>query len=166
MKKILLILVLLSSLMLAFAQDADNPVQIRLEIYVVSQVTASDGSVEEKFSEATTARPGQIVEYRLFASNMGDTTLPAGTVVITGPVPEGTTFVARSATPGSERLLVEYSADNTTFSEPPVMITETVDGQESRQVADPTDYAAVRWTLLVPIEPGQEETFVYRVQVN
>ena len=43
-----------------------NPVSVRIEAYIVSQVTAEDGSVTERFSESTTARPGQVVEYRVF----------------------------------------------------------------------------------------------------
>jgi uncharacterized repeat protein (TIGR01451 family) len=139
----------------AFAQD--NPVAVRLEIYVVNVV---DG--QEELKEATQARPGQMVEYRLFATNTGDTTLPAGTVVITGPIPEGTAFVADSATPSSDSLLTEYSVDGTAFYEPPILVG--ADGQ--RTVAKPTDYKAVRWTLLENMAPGDEVTFAYRVTVN
>lgn len=143
----------------AFAQ---SPISIRLEIYVVSEVTASDGSREERFSEATTARPGQVVEYRLFATNTGETTLPAGTVVIVGPVPDGTRYVPNSTTPTSERVITEFSADGETFSEPPVL----VEGDDGRRLVEPEDYEAVRWTLLVPMEPEQEEVFFYRVLVE
>ena len=144
----------------ALAQDAepadptDNPVSVRLEIYVVSEVGG-----EERFTEATSARPGQLIEYRLFARNEGDTTLPGGTVVVTGPVLEGTRFVANSATPSSERILTEYSVDGAVFGEPPLVLTS---GATSR-VAEPAEYRAVRWTLLEPMEPDDEEAFVYRV---
>ncbi|MEM7739105.1 MAG: hypothetical protein AAF267_25380, partial [Deinococcota bacterium] len=87
---------------ITYAQD-DNPVSVDLEIYVVSEVTGSSGALEERFSEASTARPGQTVEYRLVVQNIDDTTLPAGTVVVTGPIPAETTFLAGSATPSSGR---------------------------------------------------------------
>jgi uncharacterized repeat protein (TIGR01451 family) len=148
--------VLLASFAPAFAQD--NPVSVRLEIFVVSVV---DG--EERYTAATTARPGQVVEYRLFASNVGDTTLPPGTVVLTGPVPEGTAYVANSATPSSDRLLTEYTADGgVSFDETLIFIGEGDD----RRLADPAQYTAVRWTLLVDIEPAAEEAFFYRVTVE
>ena len=140
----------------------DNPIAIRLEIYVVSEVTQSDGTVEERFAEATTARPGQVVEYRLFATNTGDTTLPAGTVVILGPVPDGTSYIENSTTPTSERLITEFSFDGETFSEPPLIMGEG----EDRRLIEPSEYQAVRWTLLVPMEPEQEEVFFYRVMVE
>ncbi|MGL4609634.1 MAG: hypothetical protein ACRCYY_08105 [Trueperaceae bacterium] len=129
---------------------ASDEVSIKTEIFVVNQTTGADGQVVEDTRPATTARPGQTVEYRLIAKNETDTTLPAGTVVITGPVPDGLTYIAKSATPKDERILTEYSADGTNFVE-----------AEAEQA-----YKAVRWSLLVPLEPGQEETFVYRVTVN
>lgn len=143
--------------------SSDNPVNVRVEIYVVSQVTKDDGTKEERFTQATSARPGQVVEYRLFAKNVSDTTLPAGIVQITGPVPDGMAFVPNSATPSSDRVLTEYSADGgQTFGKPPVLVGPAND----RTVADPSSYTDVRWTLLVPLEPGAEEPFFYRVTVQ
>ena len=158
---------------LALAQDSgsqsggstsatSNPVQIRTEIYVVSEVTKSDGSKGEKLTKADTARPGQIVEYRLFAKNASDTTLPAGVVQITSPVPDGMQYVPNSATPSSDSLLTEFSADGgKAFSKPPVL----VGSGDARKVAEPTSYTTVRWTVLAPMEPGQELPFFYRVKV-
>jgi uncharacterized repeat protein (TIGR01451 family) len=164
MKRFILLSIYLTFLTVfgAFAQS--NEVSIRTEIFVISQVTGADGATTEEAKPATTARPGQIVEYRLVAKNETDTTLPAGTVVITGPVPNGTTFVPESATPKSERILTEYSADGTNFTDSDSPILSGTG--DSRTVADPTTYQAVRWSLLVPLEPAQEETFVYRVTVN
>ena len=135
-----------------FAQD--NPVSVRIEAYIVSQVTAEDGSATERFSEATTARPGQVVEYRVFATNNDVTTLPANVVGVLGPIPEGTTYIDGSATPTSEQVRTEFSLDGKTFSKAP----ETTEG--------PSAYRAIKWTLLTPLEPGQEERFVYRVTIN
>lgn len=159
--RVLVLVAIAATLALGAAQQ-DNPIAIRLEIYIVSEVTQSDGSVEERFSEATTARPGQVIEYRLFATNTGDTTLPAGTVVILGPVPDGTTYIENSTTPTSERLITEFTADGETYSEPPLIVGEGDD----RRLIEPSEYETVRWTLLVPMEPEQEEVFFYRVLVE
>ncbi len=147
-----LMVTLLSVLGMAFAQD--ETVSVRIEAYIVSQVTADDGSITERFSESTTARPGQVVEYRVFATNNDATTLPPESVSVLGPIPESSVYVDGSATPTSERVLTEFSLDNETFSETP----ETTEG--------PTAYRTVRWTLLVPMEPEQEEMFAYRVTIN
>jgi uncharacterized repeat protein (TIGR01451 family) len=142
--------------------ERQNPIEYRIETYVVDQRTQPDGSVQEQFVEASTARPGQIVEYRIIATNTGDTTLPPNTVIITGPVPQSTRYVEGSATPSSEEILTEYSADGQTFSVPPV----TVMRNGNRTAVDPDEYRAVRWTLLIPLEPEQEQAFIYRVVVD
>ena len=152
MTKRWLIIALVSVLGVVFAQD--NPVSVRIEAYIVSQVTADDGSITERFSESSTARPGQVVEYRVFATNDDATTLPPESVSVLGPIPESSVYVDGSATPTSERVRTEFSLDGESYSEAP----ETTEG--------PTTYQAVRWTLLVPLEPGQEENFAYRVTIN
>ena len=160
------LLCLLAGAALAQAQTGGagaNPVSYRLESYVVSQVTGDDGNQQETFTEATTARPGQVVEYRLFVENVGNTTLPPGIVFVTGPVPAGTSYVDDSATPTSEEVLTEFTADGQTYSEPPLIVAGTGGGQTA---VTPTSYTAVRWTLKQPLEPGQEEPFVYRVTVQ
>jgi uncharacterized repeat protein (TIGR01451 family) len=136
-----------------------NPIALRTEIYIVSLVTLDDGSREERFTAATSAIPGQVIEYRIFALNTGETTLPAGRVQVLGPVQDGMEFVAGSATPSSERVLTEFSADGAEFGVPPILVGTG----ENRRVVEPTEFEAVRWTLLVPMEPGQEEPFFYRV---
>ncbi len=144
--------------------QGNSEVSVNTEIFLVSQTTGTDGAVAEDLKPATTARPGQIVEYRLTARNETDTTLPAGTVALTGPVPPGTTFVPESATPTDERISTEYSADGTNFADSASPILSG--SGDNRVVVDPATYQAVRWTLLVPLEPGQEEVFVYRITVN
>jgi len=159
--RIYLLTGLMGLLASSFAQD--NPVSVNLEIYVVSEVTAADGSVSERFEQADSARPGQAVEYRLLVTNQDDITLPEGTVVVTGPIPESTTFIANSATPSSANVLTEYSLDGSTFSEPPLF---TNDANGEQITALPSSYRAVRWTLLTPFEPSEQTTLVYRVTVE
>src|SRR5690606_21275849 len=142
-------------------QPRANPIELRTEIYIVSLVTRDDGTQEERFTAATEAIPGQVIEYRVFAKNVGETTLPAGRVTIIGPVMGGFEMVPSSATPSSERVLTEFSVDGESFGTPPILVGEGA----SRRAADPSEYRAVRWTLLVPLEPGQEEPFYYRVVV-
>lgn len=136
-----------------------NAIELRTEIYIVSLVTLDNGTREERFTAATSAIPGQVIEYRVFATNVGETTLPAGRVQVLGPVMDGMEFVPSSATPSSPRVLAEFSHDGTTFGTAPLLVGT---GQ-SRRVVEPTEYRAVRWTLLEEMEPGQEEPFYYRV---
>ena len=145
-------------------EGGEQPVSVSIEAFVVSEVTGEDGTLQERFSSASTARPGQVVEYRLAVNNQEETTLPAGTVVVTGPIPESTRYVENSATPSSERVLTEFSADGETYSEPPV--TGSGEGTGGTGTVAPSDYTATRWTLLTPMEPAQEEVFTYRVIVE
>lgn len=149
MKKLYASLACLLGLLLpGLATAQDNPITVDTTIFLVSVV---DGA--ETLMEATEARPGQVVEYQITATNSGETPLPAGTVTITGPVPATTTFVADSATLSSDDLLTEFSLDGDSFSETPA-------------TPSAENYRSVRWTLLTDLQPGQVETFVYRVTVN
>lgn len=160
MRKFLSILLLLLA---AGALAQDNPVAFRIESFIVDVITLEGGARQENFVPATTARPGQVVEYRIFVTNRGATTLPAGTVVITGPIPQGTIYLDLSATPTSEHLMTEFTVDGDTFMEAPILVT-VADG--TQRMADPSEYRAIRWTLLFALEPNQEETLFYRVIVQ
>jgi len=149
MKNVLISILVFIVMSVAVAQS-DNPVSVRLEIFVVSMV---DG--EETFTESTTARPGQVVEYRLYAVNNGDTTLPPSSVTVTGPVPEGTAYVEASATPSSDTVIAEFSINGSDFV-----------ADETEATADGGSIQAVRWTLDTDMEPAQEDSFVYRVTVS
>jgi uncharacterized repeat protein (TIGR01451 family) len=141
---------------------SDDPIVIDVEIYIVSLVTLDDGTREERFREATEARPGQTVEYRLVVRNVSEETLPPGIVVVTSPVPEGTEYIDESATE-ADGLLTEFSADRgRTFSQPPVI----VGSGENRTQAAPSSYDTIRWTVEFDLEPGQEVELSYRVVIR
>ena len=106
MKSIWVCLLLLAGV--AFAQE---PVNISLTI----ELRCSDGS----WVEATEARPGGVVRYSLEAVNTDVTTLPAGVVVLKGPVPVGTSYVSESATESTSLLTeVEPSGVKWTYLQP------------------------------------------------
>lgn len=154
------------ALMLGITAAQAEPVTVSLEAFVVTTVTLADGTVQETFTEATEARPGQTVEYRVMLRNAGDETLPVGTVTVAGPVPATTAYLAATATQ-SDLVTAEFSADDgATFSAEPVMKTVTNEaGAEEQVVAAPAEYSAVRWTLQEALEPGAERTLSYRVDV-
>lgn len=143
-----------------------------VEIVRVDLVRGEDGDVVERFVPVQEAIPGEVIEYRVTAINEGDVIYRPGTVVVTLPIGEGLAYLEDSATPSSDRVVTEFSADGgATYAEPPVLVTSTRDeedddgGEEATRVADPADYDHIRWTFSVPFEPGQEETLVYRVEV-
>lgn len=133
----------------------------RVEIFRVDR-NGDDGS--ERFTPVSEALPGDVVEYRLHVRNESGTDHGPGRVVVSVPIPEMVAYVPDSAgPPDEERVLIEFSVDGgETYATPPVLIEE--DGV--RTTVPPADYDHVRWTLVVPLEAGAEETLYYRVEVR
>lgn len=164
-----------------------------VEILRVDLVRGEEGETVERFVPVEEAVPGEVIEYRVTAVNEGDIIYRPGTVVVTLPIGQGLAYVEDSATPSSDRVVTEFSADGgASYSEPPILIpdtepaepepddtdpgdtdpgdTEPDDDAEAPEeaglrAADPAEYDAIRWTFSVPFEPGQEELLVYRVEV-
>ena len=166
-----------------FARAQADAIVFAVEIVRVDLVRGEDGEIEERFVPVDEAIPGEVIEYRVTARNDGDIIYRPGTVVVTLPIGEGLAYLEGTATPSSERLVTEFSADGgVTFSEPPVLITEAPSGEDAdaedgttegadpdaseRRAADPSEYDHIRWTFSVPFEPDQEELLVYRVEVR
>lgn len=167
MHRRLLRALLVSLLACAAMAQGDEPVQVDLEAFLVRTVTLQDGTTEERFSPATRARPGQVIEYRLAVTNTDELPLPPESVRVVGPVPEGTAYVADSAAPIAGAARLEASLDGATFAVPPLLVTVTNEaGEEVEVEADPADWAALRWVVLEPLEPGQGLRLVYRVTVR
>src|SRR5690625_2568228 len=97
----------------ALAQDLSSAVQLRLEMFVVSEVDS-----QEQYTPSITARAGETVEYRIVAVNHAQETLQAGTVIITVPIPSDTTYLQNSAVPVSDEVMVEFRADGSVFMSP------------------------------------------------
>src|SRR6056297_421144 len=119
-----------------------------VEILRVDLVRGEEGGTVERFVPVEEAVPGEVIEYRVTAVNEGDIIYRPGTVVVTLPIGEGVAYLEDSATPSSDRVVTEFSADGgTTFSEPPVLVAG--DDGDGERAADPADYDAIRWTFQV-----------------
>lgn len=165
-ERVILIFLVLSALVFTAAAQ-DNPLEVKLEGYIVNVVTKEDGTQEEEFVAATEARPGQVVEYRVLVTNISSETLPASNALITGPIPNTTTYIADTATATSAEAQLEFSADGgATFAEKPMIEKENDQGEKEMVEALPEEYTAARWAILVPLAPQQTLTFTYRVTVK
>jgi uncharacterized repeat protein (TIGR01451 family) len=121
------VLILLSLYLYALAQE---PVSVATSIYKVEE--------SGELTLATTARVGQIVHYVLKVSNDSQVTLPSYTVIITGPIPAGTSYVPGSASQFEGIILEETaSAIEWTF-ERPMEPNETVELSYRVSVGLPT----------------------------
>ena len=110
--------------------------QSDVSVQVLAFIVGSDGQL----TPTTSARPSQVVEYQLIVQNNNATTLPSGTVVVTGPVPDSTAYIQGSATERLEELDVEIVGES--------------------------QVEALRWTLLYPFEPSESTMLSYRVVVE
>lgn len=151
-----------------FGEDSvANPLSVGLGAFVVNTLTKDDGTKEEEFVVATEARPGQVVEYRVFVANVSSETLPASNALITGPIPATTAYIGETATATSAEAKVEFSADGgQTFAEKPLIEKTNDQGEKEMVEALPEEYTAARWAILVPLEPQQTLTFTYRVTIK
>lgn len=134
---------LLASLLSGFV-FAQSPLEDPINITI--QAFAEDDS--GNFVQATSASPGDLVEYRVTATNLDPTTLPAQSVLIVGPVPETSTYVVGSGTEDGD-VVLSYSSDGVNFLESP-----------------PSDVRAIQWELQEPFEPQQSLELTYRVTIN
>jgi uncharacterized repeat protein (TIGR01451 family) len=123
----------------ALAQ-ANEPVAITLETFVV---TASGERVP-----ATEARPGQTVEYRLTATNVSNTSIPSGIVVLTMPILDGVTFLSANVIPS------------------PTVRRDYYDATGRSMVSGTSATREVRWTYLQPLPPGASFKVAAHVRLN
>jgi len=148
-------------------QAAPEVVGVALTAFVVTEVVLDDGSVTEAFAEAEAVFPGQVIEYRLIATNRSGAVLPAGRLTLVGPVPGQTRYLGGSATATGADVRLEASVDGETFDEPPLFVVETnAKNREVEVEADPGDYQALRWVVLRALQPDEEIVLRYRVVVE
>lgn len=146
---------------LALAQ-ASKDVKLDLKAFRVVTVQES-GKTLEKLEPALDVKPGQVVEYRLEASNTTDRTLSR--VALTIPVPKDTYYQALSAQPlkyAGSLIVPEFSFDlGQSFGKAPlkrkVKVSENGQEVEKEVEVQPEEYTHVRW--VIP-QFGAKETVV------
>lgn len=105
------------------------------------------------------AMPGDIVEYQVTMTHIGEVIYRPGTVVVTLPIGSGFSYIDGTATASLELVTTAFSADaGKTFSEPPVRV--------GGRIVEASEYDAIRWTVERLFEPGESEMLSYRVQVE
>lgn len=161
-----------------------SEIEVGLEPFLVVLDSEKD---EEHLEPTEQARPGDVLEYLLWAKNASEET--AEGLILVGPVPDHTKLHApwyeailafldtgedapvlyvRKAEGEEpeprymgEDALPEFSMDDgETFALPPVKVE--VDGETQRATADM--FSHVRW-MIGPLLPGQRAEIRYRIQV-
>lgn len=156
MKSALTAIVLLAGSLLATSALAQaNPVTSNL---VARRVDTVDG--KQVLVPADSVKPGDVVEYATTYRNTSNR--PVEKLVANVPVPNGTTFVAGSASPAA----AQASLDGARYAAVPLTRAVRLPDGTTRQQAVPlADYRFIRWEIGA-LAAGAETTVRMRVRVD
>lgn len=143
----------------AWAQPKVN-ITIKAEKEVV---VTEQGKKVKKLVEAKDIVPGEEIIYTLSYVNAG--TEAATSVVISDPIPTGTSYIPGSASAVGE---IAFSIDHGKSFNGPTLLTyevTTADGKKEKRVASPEEYTDIRW--VIPSLPAGEKGVVsFRVKTK
>lgn len=126
-------------------------------------ITEENG--KEVASATEQASPGDVIEYRLTYQNTGDN--PLSGLVITGPIPANTAYVENSAaTDVDATFTVSIDNGNLFHAEPVMQEVKGDDGETQNVPVSPDAYTQVRWQPQGSLQPGAQQEYRYRVQVQ
>ncbi len=137
-------------------------IELRNTVEKVEVFVNADGEEERRLVPATSVVPGDELRYTILFENVSaDVTVDAGSVVITNPIPDSTTYVEGSAFGAG--TVIEFSADGGESWGDPDSLVIVEDAGE--RLAEPDDYTHVRWTLGPALDPGQTGSVFFRVKL-
>ena len=137
------------------------PALAEVDSFMEALRVIEDQDGRETFEEARSARPGEVIEYRLTYKNSEST--PVSQLKAKGPVPAGTRYVADSAR-SDVRARLRFSHDGGVTWQAAPLKRKAADGK-GEEVVPPEHYSHVQWTAGQPLEKGKPQTYSYRVQV-
>jgi uncharacterized repeat protein (TIGR01451 family) len=127
------------------------------------------GAVERKegrlaVEKVSSVMPGETLDWTITSENEGNA--PAHQYKTVGQIPQGTTFIAGSAT-ADGTASVTYSIDNgKNYSEQPVIEEKQPDGSSKRVAAPASMYTQVRYEWADALADGGKLTASYKVRVK
>lgn len=149
---------------------AGSPLKLDLSSYRVVVVQNDRGEKVETFEPAVDVAPGDLVEWRLQATNHSKEALRDVALVI--PVPEAMAYVPQTARPlemNGATVLPEFSYDGVHFSRPPLykkkIVKENGIEREVQVEVPPEAYTHVRWVIPIMLA-GQQITVTMRTTVR
>jgi hypothetical protein len=146
------------------ADEAGSPVEAVLEAFLVQTTANEDGTFQEELVSASTASPGDVLQYNTIYTTVSDSDLIGLTA--NGQIPFGTSYLESSAIITSDAIF-EVLVEAEEWQELPAYKTIiTEEGNEVRVEASAEDYSQIRWLISNALEPEQTVRATYRVQVN
>ncbi|AJD47446.1 hypothetical protein S7S_05130 [Isoalcanivorax pacificus W11-5] len=150
---------LLCAALIASPVWAEGPLSSEIQSYLIER--GQNG--EEQRVPTTQAAPGDVIEYQLVYRNTS--TQPLSGLVVTGPIPANTQYVEASAQTAVDAGFVVSADDGSHFGAEPLIDTTRRSAGEEQAVIPAEAYTHVRWTPNTAIQPGQVQTYSYRVRV-
>lgn len=165
MKNTMLSLLLLAMPIPAIAQQAaaTDTAGPALVITVANTTAATEADAGNPRADDT-ARPGDVLRYRLTFTNRTDTRVR--NVVLSNPIPPTLALVGGTVRNGREDMQVEYSADGgrTWSAEPTEEVL--VEGRRVRRPIPPERFTNVRWTVPGWVQPRATVTAEYDTRIR
>jgi uncharacterized repeat protein (TIGR01451 family) len=150
---------------LAAAPAADTaPPRLEVTVAVQREVTRVDvhGRSQVVLEPVKTANPGDVLVYRLRATNVG--LAPAREAKIDDPIPTGTVLLPESV--GKKNVHASLDGGKTWQPFPATVARKRDDGQVERVPAPASAYTHLRWVLEQAVPPGESAEVGFKVQVQ
>jgi hypothetical protein len=136
----------------------------RPEIKVTLSGAVARGQESVALDKAGSVHPGEVLDWKITSANEGDGAARLYKTV--GHVPQGTSFVAGSAS-AEYGAQVTYSIDNgKSFAPQPTIEEKQADGTTKRVPAPVSMYTEVRYEWADPLAAGSTLTANYKVRVK
>lgn len=136
-----------------------------LKSEIKALVVTKDANGVEVATPAEEAAPGDVVEYQITYTNVGEEALSG--LIVNGPMPQSTIYVGGSARVGSgDKLEVSIDGGDTWETEPVKRMQKDASGKIVEVVIPATEYTNVRWISNDPIKPSASTMYSYRVTIE
>ena len=133
-----------------------------VKVMLSGMVERESGRIPVNKAEAV--KPGEVLDWTISSENEG--TAPARDYKAVGKIPQGTEFVAGSATADGSAT-VTYSIDNgKSFSASPTIQEKQPDGSLKQVLAPVAMYMQVRYEWTDPLAQGEKLNASYRVRLR
>jgi len=165
MRRFLLAMLLVAGVSLVLGSSALASSAPKLKGEMVAHKIIVNEKNEEVAVSADKVYPNDTIEYALSYRNVGD--MPAGGVSLIGVIPEGTVYIANSAT-GTGAFDVLYSIDGgKSYHRAPVEYTVVNErGEKEKRTATPDMYTNIKWLMTGELGVDEEVGVHYRVRVK
>ena len=141
--------------------DENGPLKTTMDSFLVSV----DKKGKETVAPTKEAEPGQVIQYRIGATNMSKA--PLRGLVINGPIPANTKYQAKSnKAQTAHNFLVSIDGGATWDKEPVKRKRKDKDGKIKEVVIGPEEYTHTRWVVKSALGPKKKLEFTYRVKVD